>query len=189
MTPETRLHLLDDVPACGAVFELGVARGAFSWLMLNYRHDITVYSVDRWTDHHDEKEYLAAVELLAPYGDRSEIWRMTFAEAANLVEDGVVDLVYVDGYAFTGQDNGQTLRDWWPKVQPGGIFAGHDYCDEFRPTVDAVNEFAREHNLTVEIIPGDNHPSWRKYPSWRIQKPDHRLGRISPIVLCLLSDY
>lgn len=162
---KTRVDLAGLVPADGLVVELGVATGAFSVAMLERRPDITVWSIDRWSDHHDEREYVLACARLFKYAGRSMICRASFDEAVNVFQDGSIDLVYVDGYAHTGQEGGGTLRDWWPKVRRGGVLAGHDYHPHWQPTIEAVDAFAVEVGQEINLIHGD------QYPSWWIRKP------------------
>ena len=96
----------------------------------------------RWTDHHDPKEYIEASRMLVQFGrGRCVPLRMTFREALPLFKDGSLDFCYVDGYAAGGQENGQTLEDWWPKLRPGGIFGGHDYDSKWPATQKAVHAF------------------------------------------------
>ena len=120
-----------------------------------------LYSIDRWTEpHHDIQEYQRAMNRLEAFGVRSRVMRASFAEALGLFVDGCLDFVYVDGYAHTGQEDGQTLRDWWPKVKPGGVLAGHDYHPRFQPTMDAVDAFVREHGLELHLTTEEELPSW-----------------------------
>ena len=78
------------------------------------------------------------------------------------------------------------LVDWWPKLKPNGIFAGHDYVSQnegpaqsgqdwtinFDGTIDitgtvvkgVVNKFAAEQNVTVYV-------SQEAWPTWAIVKP------------------
>lgn len=90
---------------------------------------------------------------------------MTFKEALPLFDDESIDIVYLDGYAHTGQEGGETIYDWWGKVKSGGIMAGHDYCKEYQPTIDAVNAFVDRENLNLHII--EDNP----YASWMVKKP------------------
>ena len=57
--------------------------------------------------------------------------RGTFESHVNSFDDETFDFIFIDGYANSGQENGKTLDDWWPKLKPGGIFSGHDYCDRY----------------------------------------------------------
>jgi hypothetical protein len=160
--------------------ELGVAAGAFSVEILRNKGVRRLWSIDRWGDHHDRREYKRAAERLARTGrGRCVPLRMSFAEALPLFGDGSLNFVYIDGYAHTGQQNGRTLSDWWPKLAPGGIFAGHDYDARWPKTVAAVDAFAREHGLPPVQCCGENVDAFASWwmvkpgvpePSWRVMQ-------------------
>lgn len=151
----------------GVGVELGVAGGAFSDVLLTVGKLSRLYSVDRWSDHHDEAEMERAKLLLAKHGARSCVIRCTFAEATECFGPSSLDFIYLDGYAHTGQDGGKTLEDWYPKLRSGGIFAGHDYSQRFPLTIKAVDEFAARVGAIVNVTDGnpsggafDSDPSW-----------------------------
>lgn len=162
----------------GMGVELGVAWGEFSQAILTGSRCRLLYSIDRWTEpHHDIQEYQRAMNRLEAFGVRSRVMRASFAEALGLFVDGCLDFVYVDGYAHTGQEGGQTLRDWWPKVRPGGVLAGHDYHPRFQPTMDAVDAFVREHGLELHLTTEEELPSW-----WVVKAgPGPEVDRINKI--------
>mmetsp|Transcript_14345 Transcript_14345/g.22249 ORF Transcript_14345/g.22249 Transcript_14345/m.22249 type:complete len:103 (-) Transcript_14345:59-367(-) len=88
---------------------------------------------------------------------------MTFDDALHHFTDGFFDMVYIDGYAHTGQDAGKTLVKWIQKVRPGGILAGHDYDLASWPlTYHNVNVFVNTLglNVTITSVCDDDHPSW-----------------------------
>jgi hypothetical protein len=161
-----RVELADLVPHGGTFIELGVAEGAFSSAVLSRRQDLVVYSIDRWSDHHDKFEYARAKARLTQFGNRARVIRNTFAKAREFFDAASADMIYIDGYAREGQENGRTVRDWWDVVKPGGVMAGHDYHPAFQATVDAVDEFAKANGRTVEIAGTQD-----AYPSWWITKP------------------
>ena len=157
------------LPPNSVAIELGVARAAFSReLLLNPKIGL-LFSVDRWAGdrRHGEEEYKQALSILSGFSGRSEVIRRTFAKAIQYFSDKTFHLIYIDGYAHTGQEDGQTLRDWWPKLKPGGIFAGHDYSPRFPLTVKVVDDFAAEHNLVLHLIKS---PAKIGYPSWWVRK-------------------
>lgn len=84
----------------------------------------------------------------------------TFEVALRVFADASLDLIYIDGYAHTGQEGGKTLDDWWPKLKRGGIFAGHDYHKTYQPTMDAVDAFMLKHKMPFSLTDGDELPSW-----------------------------
>lgn len=148
--------------------ELGVAKGIFSEQLLNNLNIGFLYSVDAWAGDrgHDTKEYCEAVKRLQPHKSRNAILRMRFSDALTLFEDETFDLVYVDGYAHEWERG--TVNDWWPKVRPGGIFAGHDYSDKWPLVVKEVDMFAAKNKLDVNIIPAE--PGKFTFPSWYFWK-------------------
>lgn len=168
--PRTRQELPLLLPSDSIVVELGVARGEFSEQLLQSDRILMLYSIDIWADRgHDDLEYKQAVNRLSPYANRNVIIRKRFADAVSSFADSFFDLVYIDGYAHEGQDNGKTLTDWWPKVRRGGYLAGHDYDPKFPLTVAVVDAFSREHDLPLFVVPAES--GNYKFPSWYVRKP------------------
>lgn len=157
---KTRADIVKDLAPNSIVIELGVAAGCFGVDMFKTNPNIQYIGIDRWSDHHDEAEMYKAINKLKNYAPRVAIMRYSFENALPLFHDEFADLIYIDGYAHTGQDNGKTLDDWYPKLKSGGIFAGHDYCKKYQLTINAVNAFSNKHNLTLNIINDGDHPSW-----------------------------
>ena len=59
--------------------------------------------------------------------------------------------------------DGNTIRDWLPKIKQDGVFAGHDYCDKYPKTKHYVDLIAKEKNMQVNIIPETGR---KRQPSW-----------------------
>lgn len=143
----------------GTGFEIGVREGGFSELILERWRGRRLISVDPWREAPAEEYvdvanraqavqdalYEETRQRLARFSDRSEIWRTTSVEAAQRVQPGSADFVYLDArhdYDSVRED----LEAWYPKVRPGGILAGHDYLDGVFPegvfgVKTAVDEF------------------------------------------------
>lgn len=160
--------LLNERGLTGRGAEIGVARGEFSEHILDRWQGRELISIDPWREFAPEvyadvtnvrqsaqdKSYEEASARLARFGDRSTIWRLTSLEAAERIDDGSLDFVYIDArhdYASVLEDIGA----WYPKVRRGGIVAGHDYLDGEREqgihgVKSAVQEFfgARGHRVT-----------------------------------------
>ena len=150
--------------------ELGVAGGAFSDAILRHCPRVTLlWSIDRWSDHHNMLEYWSAAERLGAHGARSRVRRCTFTEAAAMFPAASLDWCYIDGYAHTGQDGGATLEEWWPKLRPGGVLAGHDYHADWPATRQAVDAFAARHRLEIGVTA--EYVKEREWPSWWVEKP------------------
>jgi len=92
---------------------------------------------------------------------------------ANRFADGFFDFVYIDA-DHTEDAVYKDLNAWWSKVRPGGVLAGHDYCEmELKypsgnvvfGVIPAVNKFVKENNLQLHV---DNEIPWH---DWFIPKP------------------
>ena len=69
-------------------------------------------------------------------------------EAFLLFKDQSIDFWYNDG------DHLQLNRDlelWQPKIKPGGIMAGHDYCDSYPSVKEVVNARFKFYELVDTI--------------------------------------
>ena len=158
--------------AFGTSLELGVSAGDYSETLLKNKKIKRLYSIDRWSNDgkHNDAQYLQVLHRFKKYKSRSIIIRREFEMAVSIF-NSVFDFIYIDGYAHTGQDGGKTLRQWWPKLKPGGIFAGHDYHSRWQPTIDAVNQFVKEYKLELFLTKEYDQAS-HVYPSWYIFKPE-----------------
>jgi hypothetical protein len=153
----------------GIGIELGVARGEFAERILQSNHLSHFHGVDKYNDHHDEREYQQTLKRLSPYRNYT-LHRMFFHEALNLFPDEHFDFIYIDGYAHTGQDNGKTLYDWYSKCKTGGIFGGDDYCDTYYPTMESVDKFVSDHKLKLHVINCSENTTWSRNPTWYVIK-------------------
>ena len=145
--------------------ELGVNLGKFSEFLLGSSKLEKLYSIDAWqTDESSTKAvfkqraavvlnkcYEEAKQRLSKYGERSRIIKKTTFDAVKDFEDNSLDFVYIDAsHRFSGV--ALDLIQWYPKVRPGGIFAGHDYWSCYRCEVmDAVNGFFVENKQILRI--------------------------------------
>lgn len=176
--------LLDERGLQGWGAEIGVFRGQFSEHLLANWHGELLISIDPWIEQdpgayvdktnasqpEQEARYWEACERLARFGSRSQIWRMTSAEAASRVDNELLDFVYIDARHDEASVT-EDLETWWDKVRPGGIISGHDYIDGVRKATlfgvkSAVDAFFAAHNLPVQVI-----PPLHKHPSWLVIKP------------------
>ncbi|MDX1950216.1 MAG: class I SAM-dependent methyltransferase [Rickettsiales bacterium] len=151
----------------GIGLELGVAKGKFSEKLLEKSSLKKLYSIDAYAGDrgHDENEFLEAQSRLKKFGKRSEIIRAKFSDAVKNFPDEYFDFIYIDGYAHTGQDEGRTLYEWFPKLKIGGIFSGDDYSPKWQKNVEIIDEFANKFNLKLHII-----KDWNSHHSWLVTK-------------------
>lgn len=149
--------------------ELGVASGDYSAKLWKSGVFSELWGVDAYADHHDTREYASALNLVG-LDANYRLLRMFFDEAINLFPDQFFDFVYIDGYAHTGENAGKTLYDWYAKVKPGGMIAGHDYSPDWPLVVQAVDRFVSDageellvSKLTEKPGPQDDFPSWAAF--------------------------
>ena len=149
--------------------ELGVAKGEFSKKMINSGKFKFYYGVDKYSDHHDSKEYLEALKNIG-FEKNFQLIRTSFESALNLFEDNYFDFVYIDGYAHGGQEGGKTFSDWIKKVKIGGIICGDDYDQKFPLTVAAVDHLAEHTNNKLFITNKDlyDKKEHKHFASWII---------------------
>jgi Methyltransferase domain/galactosyl transferase GMA12/MNN10 family len=160
--------LLNSLGLVGTGVQVGVRKGRFSEHVLERWHGKKLISIGPWRAEPPDED--VDNSRLARFGQRSELWPGTGAEAIPAFSPGFLDFVYLDA----PQDI-QTVRDdlesWWPLVRSGGVIAGHYYLDALpegvfgvRSTVDA---FFSELGLRVHVTTDD-----APWPSWIAIKPE-----------------
>lgn len=89
-------------------------------------------------NHFSRRERVERIVDECPGSARQVLW-MSTNDAAHLVPDGWADFVFIDaGHSY--QAVREDIRDWLPKVKPGGWFGGHDYHPSHPGVIDAVRE-------------------------------------------------
>jgi len=174
-----RLALVRTFPKHSVGVEIGVFRGNFSQVLLQETAPRAMYLVDPWRHQPDavyrdacnrtnrafRAIYRKVRRRFARYAN-VHIIKAKSLQAVRMFDDASFDWIYIDGnhaYEAVRDD----LTAWWPKVKPGGTFAGHDYVDR-KPQFGvkpAVDEFALQHGVLVDVT------AEPEYPSWHIRKP------------------
>ena len=159
---DRRVELCAMIRDGGIGVELGVAEGEFSEKILANSKLSKLYSVDAWAGDrgHDNSEHMKAFDRLVRFGTRNHILKMRFGDACKTFPDAHFDFIYIDGYAHTGQEDGKTLDDWWPKLKKHGIFGGHDYDSRWPETQRTVDLFVAKHDLELFGILDNPFSSW-----------------------------
>lgn len=180
-------HLLNSLGLTGIAVEIGVQEGVYSEHLLRFWRGKLLYSVDPWRafsmeayadisnvsqEQHDQN-YKSTIRRLAPYLGRSVIWRLTGAEASELIDEGTLDFCYLDGdHSYEGVTG--DIRNWYKKVRAGGILAGHDFVSDGDHWFGsfgvrkAVQEFVQAENLELHVS-GEPEVA---FPSWFVRKPN-----------------
>jgi|SaaInlStandDraft_3_1057020.scaffolds.fasta_scaffold47692_1 hypothetical protein len=163
--------------------ELGVAQGVFSKKMIETKKFSHFYGVDMYSDTiHTTEEYKLALQkvgLLENY----KLLRMTFNDALDLFEDNFFDFIYIDGFAHTGEEGGETLSKWYKKLKVGGVFSGDDYHSDWPLVMWAVNNFAKQTACSLSITDKIGDTPYCQYPSWFIKKEEYNEDFIIPELL------
>ena len=153
--------------------ELGVAKGIFSERMMSSDYFKQFFGVDMYADLHNTEQYkeaLKRVGLFQPY----KLMRMRFDEALDLFEDQTFDFIYVDGYAHTGEEGGETIFQWFKKLKIGGLIAGDDYDAEAWPlVVEAVDDFVNKAGGELLVTGLIEEESYCQHPTWAMVKTAH----------------
>lgn len=150
---------------CGV--EIGVKQGVFSEWFLESWSGCHLVSVDPWLEapgheyvdlsnvaqNEHDRYYAETQERLSRFGHRSTIWRQTGRDAAGRILHHSLDFAFLDA-RHDYQSVLDDLEDWFDKVRPGGVIAGHDYVDGRFADGDfgvrsAVDEFFRARGLSV----------------------------------------
>ncbi|QDU64444.1 hypothetical protein Pan216_53340 [Planctomycetes bacterium Pan216] len=157
--------------------EIGVYEGAYSEEFLQFGDLAVLHLIDPWKEFHQDdysdkinaaqeemqRRFEFTQDRLRRFGTRCRFHREMSEEAVGRFEDASLDFVYIDAnhsYAASRQD----IAWWWPKVRPGGIFAGHDYLEGQIEGSDygvkrAIDEFVAEHDQQLFVI-DEPWPSW-----------------------------
>ena len=149
--------------------ELGVAGGHYSKRMVDSGKFSKFYGVDSYCDHHDVFEYIGALKLIG-LDNNYKLLRMSFDDALNLFPNNLIDIIYFDGYAHTGEEGGKVFSDWWKKLKLGGIFAGDDYDDQWPLVKWGVNHMVKQIDCELHLTGKVENLHQHRYPSWFFMK-------------------
>jgi hypothetical protein len=107
-------------------------------------------------------------KYLSFYANRYTLFRKESLSVTNdEIEDGSLDAVFIDAdhsYEAVSQD----LPFWWKKLRIGGWLLGDDYASCWPGTTQAVDEFAKKHNLPIEFL--TKNPDGNGYPIYKFIK-------------------
>ena len=139
--------------------EIGCAEGTTTECYLELFKNLRLYGIDPYTPFVDwngvnihegvhQYAYDKFREKVDRFGDRFVHIKDYSDNVHNKFADHSLDFIFVDGL----HTYDQVLKDcnnYWNKVRPGGLFAGHDY-NIISGVKQAVNEFAQ--SLQIEKI-------------------------------------
>lgn len=164
------IHFSNDLwkllPDDAVIAEIGVAEGLRSWTTLKEWPNVSkLYMVDAWEtipgvtgdgafpmDFHN-KNYKAAKERMAEFGDKAVFLKGLSVEMAKQIPNLSLDMVFLDaGHEYNSVIN--DLFAWFPKVKFGGVISGHDYhsLDENYGVIEAVETFCKG-RYEINVMP------------------------------------
>lgn len=114
------------------VVEVGVWRGYFSAVLLEWFPEVTVTMVDPWLPYKQDMRQdmdsimQEAIKVTDFAAGRRSIVRLPSLEAARCTPKESADLVFIDAL-HEAKALYDDLRAWYPIVKHGGILSCHDY--------------------------------------------------------------
>jgi len=160
--------------------EVGVDRGDFSACFLSRCYNCTLYlGIDPYTpdkvmDWDRSADYMAAAIKYERYSSKAKLILKTSSQAVYALVNSQgelyrlpYDFIYLDA-GHTKQEVTQDMSLWWSMLSPQGILAGHDYwmsTGDHGGVKEAVDEFAKDYDLTVYYTTHDDPSSWYIYKS------------------------
>lgn len=134
----TGLHeLLSSISPLDVCIEVGSHMGVSSETFLAYCQRLIC--IDFWWNTEAKRHW----DLRLAHQFQVSYLRIPSPDAATLIADQSIDLVYLDGdhsYEAVKRD----LIAWIPKIKPWGWIAGHDHCPAFDGVMRAVAEICGE---------------------------------------------
>lgn len=167
------LHQLDflvsALPANSIVIEIGSLHGRSGYCMAKANPNITLYCIDYWLGQE-------SVTRIGSQKNTLEVFQHFTKDCNNIItrkidrknnvdwDDTLVDMVFVDA-SHRNPDDWDIISYWLPKIKPGGILSGHDYCSKFPDVVDNVKRLC---DLGLESLPLSDLPSISSIWAFRI---------------------
>jgi len=148
--------------------EIGVCFGLNSYMLLESCPNISlIVGVDHYAAYkdwdreifqHEQDHNLAKLKNNMQYmGPRFTLLRESSADAANELEDGFYDFVFIDAdHSMKAVLN--DLDHYYPKVKKGGIIAGHDgnlFSVNF-----AVTSWTKRHGIPETDVKSGSNSTW-----------------------------
>lgn len=146
---------------------VGKDTALYAWAEQNPGKTRSIRHVHRTKDEHLQRRD-EALRAVSTWKDRFTLMEIPSHEAAATVGDGF-DFVFIDGDHSNCRSD---VRDFWPKIRPGGALIGHDLgsVSSRRGIWDvdqAVREFEAETGLELQL---------ERAHLWAFKKPDKGNG-------------
>jgi len=130
--------------------EVGTHQGAYANRFLQQWEGKKLYCIDPWTipkgyekqakmlmgqGENRDRDFELAKRIATIHKPRMELIKDISENAVKRFEDNSLDFVYVDGDHLLPAVT-LDFKIWFPKVKPGGVFAGHDIVSARKGVLD-----------------------------------------------------
>ena len=166
--------------------EVGVADATYSSQIMNQWEGSCLHLVDLWdvdprnrdcsqvSTELQETRHREAKNRMNRFGDRICFHKTDSILAAQNFSDESLDFVYLDADHSLSSVQ-EELRVWFPKIRPGGLFAGHDFLDGATDECEfgvksAVEAWEAQSGYCVASTAESNFATWYvfKRPDWKL---------------------
>lgn len=144
------------------VLEIGCDIGDTTQFLLDNNPELILTGIDpyeNYTDwngnplHERDHCYTRFMNRIAPYGDRFMLIRDYSDNAHDKLIDEWFDVIFIDGL-HTYEQLTKDCANFYSKLKPGGVFAGHDY-NAIPGVHQAASEFAQKTGKQISITECD----------------------------------
>jgi predicted O-methyltransferase YrrM len=175
--------VLAHLPKNMRVAEIGTQQGRYASDLLDHLEPRELHLIDPWIQHDDERYQRDGAnakqdtqdqffnQVKDKFSQQINAGQVIMHRAKSLdvvssFPDGFFDMVYVDAMHFHDAVLADLLA-YAPKIRPGGILAGHDFCEHQNSAskhfsvVSAVGVFVKRSQWSVAIVTGqEDYPSY-----------------------------
>jgi len=144
-------ELIKDMPKVKGL-EIGCDIGDTTEFLLNINSNLELTSVDPYENYVDwngrplnERQHVfeTMTSRMEKFGPRFDILRKTSDDAVQFFNDEEFDFIFIDGL-HTYDQLTKDCANYYSKLKPGGIFAGHDFT-----AIEGVNKAAKEFGAKI----------------------------------------
>lgn len=141
------------------VAEIGVWEGNHARILQEQLDIDEIYLIDPYDAYEDYEENKSEVEKMRDAEQEAHKklkkydnieWIKEYSHVASEQIDTELDYVYVDGnhkYEYVKRD----IEEYYKKLKPGGVIAGHDFCLPWTGVIEAVTEFSEQKDIEYHI--------------------------------------
>jgi hypothetical protein len=140
------------------IVEIGSFEGESTTIFSENFTDSKIFAVDIWTNNYDESE--SVINSINPKDieDNFDIIsrdfpniikiKMSSERFSTIVADNSIDFVYIDGdHSYKGLS--LDINKWRNKVKRGGYIGGHDYVEDRKDLIRAINENFYNYKINI----------------------------------------